>query len=232
MILCLFVLCGLGAGSWVHYYCRFFAPRVAVEVHSAYCEIFADNPPPLSMESSVLKPLKLGACYKYACYGALFFLLCALIIGQNTTAFSFALYCSLLYAVSRLDYHYRLIDVALCQILMALGLISAHLNAIPLSVPQSLFSLACGFCIFKSVYHLSYLFYQQEVFGAGDYWLIAGVSAFISWRQLPLMIFGACCCALIYALYLKLLSKDNSLIPFAPFLSLSAVFIFGLNMLG
>ena len=223
-----FMLGGL-VGLWVHNYCSRFAERILREVHQLYCEIYPQNPPHVVAQNALLKPLKCGHFSRYFFIFAAFFTVCFYLIPEARAALSFALYITLLWIISLLDWHYRLIPVALCQQLMVLALICAYGQIIPLNVEQSLLGIACGFVSFFLIYQGAKYYYRQEAFGRGDYWLIAGLAGFIPWQHLPLMIFIACVSALIYAIRLKLRQQANRFIPFAPFLCLGGLFTFCLN---
>lgn len=223
-----FIFGGL-VGVWVHHYHSRFAEHTAREVHQFYCEIYPQNPPPLLLRNAVLKPLKCGHFLKYFFLSAVFFLCCFYAIAEFGAALFFALYCTLLWTISRLDWHYHLIPLTLCQQLIALSTLAAYTQILPLSIEESLRNTAIGFIVFFLVYQGAKYYYRQEAFGRGDYWLIAGLSGFIPWSHIPLMIFIACTAALLYAFWLKRHLQTPRFIPFAPFLSLGGLFTFYCN---
>jgi leader peptidase (prepilin peptidase)/N-methyltransferase len=59
--------------------------------------------------------------------------------------------------------------------------------------------------------------------GHGDFKLLAGLGAWLGWKMVPIVLFFATITGLIYASFLIVFKKigKDSLIPFAPFLSLA-----------
>ena len=237
MNLSLFLLCcllGSAIGLWVRAYCHTFAERIAQEVHQAYCDLFPHNPPSFISESALLQPIKCGHFFKYFFAFGMSFGLSIYCFQPFGFGFLFALYGALSFLIAKLDWHYRLIPIAQCQQLMALGIIGSHQQWLSIMMEQSLQSIAIGFISFFLIYHAAKYYYRQEAFGRGDYWLIAGLSAFIPWQAIPLMIFIACISGLLYAAFLiwrqrGATSIPFTSIPFAPFLNLGGLFTFWMN---
>lgn len=207
---------------WMH-----FSARLAQEIYSNYCEIFPENPPHFSPQKASLQPIKCGQKWQYFLGFALLFSLCQFSLPSLPSALILAFTLSILLTISVIDWHYQLISPAFCQILGCLGIGSAYMQLIPISLEQSLQSAALSFILFFLFFHLTQYIYQRETFGRGDYWLISGLSSFLPWQQLPLFLFIACSYAIGYALFYK---KQH--IPLAPFLSIGALTAFLLNVLG
>ncbi|HBO39564.1 MAG TPA: prepilin peptidase, partial [Pasteurellaceae bacterium] len=176
-----------------------------------------------------LKPIKCGHFLRYFFSFAVFFGSCFYAFTSLALATVFALYASLLCIISVIDWHYKLISPAMCQFLLSSGIIAAYGEITSISLEQSLQSALFGFTAFFIIYHLSKLYYRQEALGRGDYWLVAGLAAFIPWQMLPLMILIACLSALSYGLWLKYHKREIGYIPFAPFLTIGGIFTFLLN---
>lgn len=229
MILLAFALFGGMVGIGIRHYCTHFADHLIRQIYLAYCEIYPINPPHFASAQATIQPIKCGHFFYYFFAFGLFFLWCAVTFSNSLTAIIVACYGSILFVIGKIDWHYKLISPANCQLLLALGIGSAYFQIIPLSLEQSLHSAALGFICFFVVYHLAKWHYKQEAFGRGDYWLISALAAFIPWQNLPLMIFIACISAIIYAMWLKWQKKPINFIPFAPFLNLGGAFTFLTN---
>ena len=87
------------------------------------------------------------------------------------------------------------------------------------SVLGILFGYFLPFVIYK--FHYSYT--GKEGMGHGDFKLLAGLGAWLGWKMVPIILFFATITGLIYAFFLIVFKKigKDSLIPFAPFLSLA-----------
>lgn len=229
MMLFVFMLVGGIVGIWIRHYCVHFADNLAAQVHTAYCEIYPQNPPHFSLAKSALTPIKCGHFLRYFFTFAAFFGLCFCSSENLAFALVTACYGSLLFVIGKIDWHYKLISPAICQQLLVLGIGSAYFHIIPLSLEQSLSAAAIAFLCFFVLYHLAKQYYKQEAFGRGDYWFISALAAFIPLHNLPLMIFIACISAIIYTIWLKYRRKPIDFIPFAPFLSLGGTFTFFIN---
>ncbi|PVX38809.1 type 4 prepilin peptidase 1 [Pasteurella langaaensis DSM 22999] len=228
MITLAFFLIGGLVGLSIRHYWTHFHDRLAQEVYSTYCEIFPENPPHFRPQKISLPPIKCGQKWRYFLGFATLFGFCQYLFSSSLlAAFIAAFTLSILITVSVIDWRYQLISPTFCQLLACLGVGAAYLQLLPISLEQSLQSVALSFALFFLFFHLTQYLYQREAFGRGDYWLISGLSSFLPWQQLPLFYFIACSCAIAYALF----SKQQQ-IALAPFLSIGALAAFLLNVLG
>lgn len=220
------ILCGMLVGARIFRYVSTFAEHTVRQVYHNYVEIFSRNPPHFCPRDAVLQAKKCGAFYSYLISFGAWFLCCFIAFEPVLFALWIAIYCSLLFVIALIDWQYRLIPPALCQLLLALALAGAYGRLTPLTVEQSLLSAMAGFSGFYLIYHLAKGYYRQEALGRGDYWLMLGLGGFIPLSQLALMVLLACLGGLTYGLYLRLRSKHVRLIPFAPFLCAGGLLCF------
>lgn len=224
MMYCIFFIVSGLIGLWAHYYMSHFSTQLIQDVYESYCEIFPKNPPHFEPPKSKLKPIKSGQNWQYFLGANLLFCINTVLVDDLLLGLSFTALLIILIVISVIDWYYKLISPALCQFLLCGGLCSAYFNYFSLTLEKSLFSAMVSFLIFWSIFHLSKWCYHAEVFGRGDYWLIAALSSFLPWQSLPLFIFLSCLLAIIYALIAK-----TQTIPFAPFLSIGAISTFMLG---
>jgi leader peptidase (prepilin peptidase)/N-methyltransferase len=59
--------------------------------------------------------------------------------------------------------------------------------------------------------------------GQGDPKFLAAIGAWVPTESLPIILLSASISGLVYAVYLKALKKDNSTVPFGPFLAFGAI---------
>ncbi|KNE78032.1 prepilin peptidase [Aggregatibacter actinomycetemcomitans] len=228
MMWLLFLLGGVLCGWRVHHYVEHFADNLNREVYTAYTEIYPQNPLHF-MAESILKPLKRHFSARlYRLLFALLFIICYA-TNEPLQALCFALYGTLLIAISLVDWHYRLISPALCQALFALGLGAAYWQIGALTLAQSLQSAVIFFGVFYAIYHAAKWYYRQEALGRGDYWLALGLGVFLPAHQLPVFLFLACFFGLLYAAYAKYRHRAPNAVPFGPFMSLAGVVCLLLN---
>lgn len=232
-MMCLFIFTGAIIGLAIHSFCRTFSTRLEQDVSQACQSLFQVNLPPLS----TLPPLKLGNKYAYAVAFSTIFALCYLSLPL-TLAIAISLYLALIYPIAKLDWHYQLIPLELCQGLIILALLSAKWKLFALNINESLANMGIAFMLFWLIYQLAKAYYQQEVFGRGDYWLIAGLTGFIPLAQLAQLICLASCSALLWVCVThftippKPRSKMASFLAFAPFLCFAGLVTLLLNVLG
>ncbi|MDU8923550.1 A24 family peptidase [Pasteurellaceae bacterium LIM206] len=221
-------------GLWLHHYVSHFAHHVSYAVYRNYVEIFAANRGQIAAFSehrSRLVPIKCGAKKWFFLLAAAISLLCYFLLKDGLLSVLVLSCLAILFAISLLDWHYQLIDISLAQILIVLGMIAGWRQIVPLTLEQSLQSAVLSFVFFWLFYHAAQCYYRQEALGRGDYWLIAGLSAFLPLQDVPFMLLLACISGLIYAVIRKLRNNPLTHLPFAPFLSLGGIFTFLLNVL-
>lgn len=211
-------------GYLTYYYLSNFRTKLHKDIYYAFYQIFPQKQPHFTIEQAdqagQLSPLSLANQWIYI---GISIVLCSIIqtLTKDLTLTCFYMsYLVLLFIIGKLDWHYQLIEPALCQLLLLILSGASYFRLISNSLEDVVESAVISFVIFYLVYHISKLCYKKEVFGQGDYWLISALSAGLSWRDIPLMISLACLLALFYALiYNRLLAHTKiSLVPFAPFL--------------
>lgn len=171
--------------------------------------------------------------------GVILFLFVAQQVEGGIKHFILFTFYFLLWLISFIDYHYRLISIFHCFLLLIIGLylVQFGLLPIPFSLQQSLFSLTCCLGGGTVFYFICQVIFRREVFGFGDFVLISATATVLSWQVLAYYLLVASITGIlafvIQALWQKNKIKEvkvveNSL-PFAPFLNLSAVIIFNLQ---
>ncbi|MDH2926578.1 prepilin peptidase [Lonepinella koalarum] len=232
MIILGFFLLGGIVVTLVRYYLQNLATQIQQEIYQSYVDLFPDNAPQVCPENSRLMPIKCAGFWLYFLVGAILFGLNAYYFINPIQALFWLTSGVLLFLIAKIDGHYQFISVTHCQCLMALGVSGAYFQFTPISLEQSLQSLLIGFGAFYLIFYLAQCYYHQDALGRGDYWLIAALSSFYDWQQLPYLIFVACCSGLIFAGIKWLKGEKIDYLPFAPFLVIGQVFMLGANMVG
>tara|TARA_B100000925_G_scaffold235634_1_gene184280 strand:- start:163 stop:561 length:399 start_codon:yes stop_codon:yes gene_type:complete len=88
---------------------------------------------------------------------------------------------------------------------------------------SSIIGILFGYLLPFVIYKFHYSCTGKEGMGHGDFKLLAGLGAWLGWKMVPIVLFFAAITGLIYAFFLSVSKKieKDSLIPFAPFLSLA-----------
>ena len=212
-------------GLVIRAYLRTFALRLTEQIQQSYIEIFPQTSPHFEQTKSSLMPIKCGHFLWYFGGFSTLFLLLALYFTDWRLALIYGIYCSLLYYIAVVDWHYQLISLTACQLLLSLGIFATWQQITPFFLDEVLTSVCIGFASFYGIYHLARYFYKHEALGQGDYWLVAGLSSFMTWQDLPLFVFIACVCGLLYVVARYKTAQPISQIPFAPFLCLSSMIV-------
>lgn len=231
MIYFLFFCLGGLIGIIVRHYCGHFATQLTDEIYQSYCEVFPHNKPLNKPQYSLIQPIKCGS--NLSCFLAFGGIYLALYWWFKEPFFAaiVAFKCSLLFVISLIDYHYKLIPISLCQQLIGLGLLASCQPFLLINLESSLISGSIGFMAFWLLYHFAKFYYRTEALGRGDYWLIGGLATFHPWQALPQLIFTACIAALLYFSWLKMRQQSVKFIPFAPFLCFGGFVTFGVKLL-
>ncbi|WP_165773152.1 prepilin peptidase [Conservatibacter flavescens] len=195
-----------------------FSARLMDDIQQSYQEIFPQMPPHFYALQATLSPIKCGHFFTYFFSGGSVFLLLFLGIDDWQLALLCGIYCCLLYSIATVDWHYQLISPTVCRLLLSLGLLSAWYQISPLSLDAVMTSVSIGFTSFYGLYYLSKWYYQYEALGRGDYWLMGGLSSFVAWQYLPLLVLVACISGLLYVGVNAIKGRKVTSIPFAPFL--------------
>ncbi|MFU2078279.1 prepilin peptidase [Avibacterium endocarditidis] len=220
-------LLGGFVGLLIFLYIATFTQRLTQTVWQDYCEIFEPQKIESPVPPSVLLNKKCGTFYAYIfCFGMLFVFSTELNTEPYTTLW-WAIWLSLVILISIIDWLYRLISPLLCVWLFLWTLLGVHWHIILLSLEQALASAVGILLIFYSICYISQMVYHKTMLGEGDCWLAFALGAGVFWQKLPHLVFLACCYAIVFCGIQQLFRRDAQQIvqqiPFAPFLSLSAL---------
>ncbi len=220
---------GSSLGYFSYYYLSHFRKRIIRELQDNCEEILQFSTPHFAEKNINLKSVQYFSIKYFLIIFSLaqlciyFFtqnILVSLIIGNILT---------LLVILSIVDFHYQFLPLELTQFLLFMGLICGYYQVFTIDLIQSFESAVLSFCIFFSFYFLTKFWFKKEVFGQGDYWLIAALMSFHNIEILPLMICIASCSALLFIITQKLLFKKSSsiqsFIPFGPFLCMGFIIV-------
>lgn len=150
-------------------------------------------------------------------------------------AAKFLLFSGLI-VLSFIDWEHKILPDVLTLPLLGLGIIFSFFTS-QISILQSLLGvLAGGLTLFLTAW-LGEKIFKKEALGGGDIKLAAMLGAFLGWQNVLLLFILAALLGSLYGISFKLFfankSKESSVIPFGPFLSLAAVLVsfFGPEMI-
>ncbi len=136
-----------------------------------------------------------------------------------------AIFFSMLLVVTFIDFEYYIIPDRITYPGMVLGLGLSFVN--PLVTPlDALIGLVAGGASLYLLAILGDFIFKKESLGGGDIKLAAMLGAFLGWKNIIFIFFGAAVLGLIFAIGQMVLSRKQSagrMIPFGPFLSLAAI---------
>lgn len=152
--------------------------------------------------------------------GALFFF-CAWQWGATTTGAVWCVFSAILLALALIDWDTTLLPDDLTLPLLWLGLISAALQWIPVTLQSSLWGAVAGYMSLWLVYWAFKLVTGKEGMGFGDFKLFAVLGAWFGWQTLIPMILMASVIGAIIGIAMKINSKlrEGGYVPFGPFLA-------------
>ena len=154
-----------------------------------------------------------------------FFLLAFQLYGFSIQTAIVSVFFCLLLVVTVIDFQLYIIPDAITIPGMILGLAAAFVN--PTVRPlDSLIGLVAGGASLFLLAMLGDFLFKKESLGGGDIKLAAMLGAFLGWKSIVLVFFGAAALGLIYALISMLFSRrirESRMIPFGPFLSAAAL---------
>lgn len=156
---------------------------------------------------------------------ALTWLACAWHWGFTPSGLSWAVFATLLLALSVIDWQTTLLPDDLTQALLWTGLLAAACAWLPVSPTQSIVGAAVGYASLWSVATLFERFTGKQGMGAGDFKLLAALGAWVGPVALiPLVMFASLSGAMV-GLYLKWTHRLNAdgHIPFGPFLAIAGM---------
>lgn len=154
-----------------------------------------------------------------------FFLVSFKLYGISFHSMIAAIFFSMLLVVTLIDFEFYIIPDRITYPGMVLGLALSWVN--PLVTPlEALIGLLAGGASLYLLAMLGDLLFKKESLGGGDIKLAAMLGAFLGWKNIIFIFFGAAVFGLIYALLQMAASRKEGagrMIPFGPFLSLAAI---------
>ncbi len=166
---------------------------------------------------------------------ALFFLMAFRLYGLDFQALIAAVLFAMLLVVTFIDFEYLIIPDRITYPGMALGVVLSFVS--PLITPlESIIGLLAGGATLYLLAVVGDKMLKKESLGGGDIKLAAMLGAFLGWKNIFIIFFGAALLGLIYALIRMALARHSAvgrMIPFGPFLAAAAMlaFFFGHRLL-
>ncbi|MGB5107601.1 MAG: prepilin peptidase [Candidatus Zixiibacteriota bacterium] len=156
---------------------------------------------------------------------AVFFLTAYKLYGVSFHSLIAAVFFSMLLVVTFIDFEYYIIPDRITYPGMVLGMALSWVN--PLVTPlDALIGLLAGGIALYLLAMLGDFVFKKESLGGGDIKLAAMLGAFLGWKNIIFIFFGAAVFGLIYAVMQMAVSRKQGagrMIPFGPFLSLAAL---------
>jgi leader peptidase (prepilin peptidase)/N-methyltransferase len=156
---------------------------------------------------------------------AVFFLTAYKLYGVSFHSLIAAVFFSMLLVVTFIDFEYYIIPDRITYPGMVLGMALSWVN--PLVTPlDALIGLLAGGVALYLLAMLGDFVFKKESLGGGDIKLAAMLGAFLGWKNIIFIFFGAAVFRLIYAIIQMAVSRKQGagrMIPFGPFLSLAAL---------
>jgi len=147
--------------------------------------------------------------------------------GVTPTGLSWALFASVLLALSIVDWQTTLLPDDLTQALLWMGLLASVCDWIALSPDHAIWGAAAGYGSLWSVATLFERFTGKQGMGAGDFKLLGALGAWVGPVALIPIVMVASLSGAVVGLYLKWTQRLNEegYIPFGPFLAVAGVLI-------
>jgi leader peptidase (prepilin peptidase) / N-methyltransferase len=154
-----------------------------------------------------------------------FFLLALHLYGLAPQAAIVSVFFCLLLVVTAIDFEHYLIPDKITVPGMILGLAFSFVS--PTVKPlDALIGLVAGGASLYLLALIGDFVFKKESLGGGDIKLAAMLGAFLGWKSIIIIFFGAAVLGLLYAVIVMIFSqrmRQERLIPFGPFLSLAAL---------
>ena len=139
------------------------------------------------------------------------------------------LFCYLLISITVIDFYHQIVPDSLSHSLIISGITFSIIfylqgnNDILAEPISSVLGILFGYFLPFVIYKFHYSYTGREGMGHGDFKLLAGLGAWLGWKMVPIILFFSAITGLICAFFLIVFKKigKDSLIPFAPFLSLA-----------
>lgn len=156
---------------------------------------------------------------------AAFFLLAFRLYGLSPQAGIVSVFFCLLLVVTAIDFQFYIIPDKITIAGMILGLAASFVSPIVKPLDALIGLVAGGASLYLLAVAGDFLF-KKESLGGGDIKLAAMLGAFLGWKSIIIVFFGAAVLGLVYALIYMLFSRkmrQDRMIPFGPFLSMAAL---------
>lgn len=156
---------------------------------------------------------------------AAFFLLTFKMYGLSAQTGVISLFFALLLVATVIDFQHLIIPDKITYPGMILGLALSFVNPDLRPLDSLIGLLAGGASLYLLAMAGDFLF-KKESLGGGDIKLAAMLGAFLGWRAIIIIFFGAAVLGLIYAIIQMAFSAEtrkSRMIPFGPFLSMAAL---------
>jgi leader peptidase (prepilin peptidase)/N-methyltransferase len=154
-----------------------------------------------------------------------FFLLSFELYGLSAQTGVISLFFALLLVATVIDFQHFIIPDKITYPGMVLGLALSFVNP-ELRPLDSLIGLLAGGVSLYLLAIVGDLLFKKESLGGGDIKLAAMLGAFLGWRAIIIIFFGAALLGLVYAIIQMTFSAEarkTRMIPFGPFLSMAAL---------
>lgn len=144
---------------------------------------------------------------------------------EPTYFIAYVIFFSVLIVSMRTDLEYMLIISELCLYPIFIAFLLSWINLLPISFAQSVLGACIGYMSLWTIAHVFFALTKKKGLGEGDFDLFALIGAFTGIEGLIFSIFIASWSGTIIGLIYLLITKqsNNTRIPFAPFLALSAM---------
>ncbi len=160
---------------------------------------------------------------------SIFYLSLYYIYGLSSEFIFYSLAISLLIPISIIDTKFKIIPNSLSYSLLGIGLVFSIANSHLLFV-DSLIAATAGFLVFYLISVMYMFFKNEEGLGIGDAKLLAAISSFVGFQNIPIIllitsIVGICLGLIFYINKKNKTGFLKSSIPLAPSMMVSFVFI-------
>jgi len=158
-------------------------------------------------------------------------LLIYLKVGITIFFFFFAIFFIFLLVSSAIDIRHGILPNSINYILIIMGVIGSYFFDI-INIYDSLIGGISGYLVILVIEKTYALIYKKEGIGRGDAKLLSAIGFWFGWLNLPTILLISSSTGLLIVFIQKFITRNSdknileSKIPFGPFLSLSALFVF------
>ena len=158
----------------------------------------------------------------------LVFILTFFQFGLSLDLIAIYIFACLLITVSIIDIEHGLLPDIITIPILIVGILFNYLFLGVTEFYSSLIGAICGYYSLWIIYKIHHFFTNREGLGYGDFKLMAGLGAWISWQFIPFILFFSSILGIFYSIFLIMFKKHTirSTIPFGPFLAIVGFFTF------